>query len=626
MKRARSEDDFQPSKWNVIRNLLSKNGLNLNKSQSQDFQNHVAEGRKKLKTNESNESVNLYPNCDGSIWTRSCEREIIEPIFGKVSGNIPKWLNGSLLRNGPGSLKVGEYRFDHLFDSAALLHRFAISDGKVTYQSRFVQTEVFKKNQTAKRIVVSAFGTKAVPDPCKSIFQRISTTFQPEMTTSDDNSMISIYPFCDEFYTFTESPIIHRVDPKTLETLGKVNVSKHVSIVNHTSHPHVMKDGTVYNVGLNITSRGPVYTIVSFSPSKIIKDEFGNERKTSMFDEAKIEATVASRWLLNPAYMHTFGITDNYFIIVEQPLSVALMSVMKNRLKNEPMRSSLKWHKDETTQIHVISRKTGKIAKSFLTETFFYLHIINQFETLDNDYVVLDICAYRDAAMLDCMYINAINNMQTNPDYANLFRGRPLRFILPMKNTGNNDSSSDENLIKTETVNQSFMKNLSSSEILLRWRRKNKKSLLNEKASAHKLINGKIFVKPELLCDLGLETPRINYDYFLGKEYRYFYGISSDVDLDNPGTIIKVDIVNKTRKTWCEKNVYPSEPIFVPSPDGKNEDDGIVLSVLIWGQERETEVGLLILNAATFEEIGRATFVTSGPVPKCLHGWFSSNV
>ncbi|XP_043471150.1 carotenoid isomerooxygenase isoform X3 [Leptopilina heterotoma] len=588
--------------------------------------NHVAEGRKKLKTNESNESVNLYPNCDGSIWTRSCEREIIEPIFGKVSGNIPKWLNGSLLRNGPGSLKVGEYRFDHLFDSAALLHRFAISDGKVTYQSRFVQTEVFKKNQTAKRIVVSAFGTKAVPDPCKSIFQRISTTFQPEMTTSDDNSMISIYPFCDEFYTFTESPIIHRVDPKTLETLGKVNVSKHVSIVNHTSHPHVMKDGTVYNVGLNITSRGPVYTIVSFSPSKIIKDEFGNERKTSMFDEAKIEATVASRWLLNPAYMHTFGITDNYFIIVEQPLSVALMSVMKNRLKNEPMRSSLKWHKDETTQIHVISRKTGKIAKSFLTETFFYLHIINQFETLDNDYVVLDICAYRDAAMLDCMYINAINNMQTNPDYANLFRGRPLRFILPMKNTGNNDSSSDENLIKTETVNQSFMKNLSSSEILLRWRRKNKKSLLNEKASAHKLINGKIFVKPELLCDLGLETPRINYDYFLGKEYRYFYGISSDVDLDNPGTIIKVDIVNKTRKTWCEKNVYPSEPIFVPSPDGKNEDDGIVLSVLIWGQERETEVGLLILNAATFEEIGRATFVTSGPVPKCLHGWFSSNV
>ncbi|XP_051166797.1 carotenoid isomerooxygenase isoform X2 [Leptopilina boulardi] len=595
---------------------------------STSIKDHATKSRKKLKTEESEESINLYPNCDGSIWTRSCEHEIIKPISGKITGNIPKWLKGSLLRNGPGSLKVGEYTFNHLFDSSALLHRFAISDGKVTYQSRFVQTEVFKKNQSAKRIVVTAFGTKSVPDPCKSIFQRISAAFQPENSTSD-NSMISVYPFCDEFYTFTESPIMHRIDPKTLETLGRVDVSKYVSIVNHTSHPHIMKDGTVYNVGINITSRGPVYTVVSFSPSKTIKDEFGNEKKTSMFDEAKIEATVASRWLLNPAYMHTFGITDNYFIIVEQPLSVALVSTIKNRLKNEPMRSSLKWHNDETTQIHVISRKSGKIVKTFLTEAFFYLHIINQFETLDNDYVVLDICAYRDASMLDCMYINAINSMQTNPDYANLFRGRPLRFILPMKNISDN-TSSEENLIKTETVNQSFVKNLSDNKISLKNKKKKgknrKKSLLNGKASAHKLINGKIFVNPELLCDLGLETPRINYDYFLGKEYRYFYGISSDVDLDNPGTIIKVDIFNKTRKTWCEKNVYPSEPIFVPSPDGKNEDDGIVLSVLIWGQDRETEVGLLILNATTFEEIGRATFVTSGPVPKCLHGWFSSNI
>lgn len=58
----------------------------------------------------------------------------------------------------------------------------------------------------------------------------------------------------------------------------------------------------------------------------------------------------------------------------------------------------------------------------------------------------------------------------------------------------------------------------------------------------------------------------------------------------------------------------------------QNEDDGVILSSLVWGQGRETEVGLLILDASTFEEIGRATFVTPGPVPKCLHGWFSFDV
>lgn len=42
-----------------------------------------------------------------------------------------------------------------------------------------------------------------------------------------DNSMISVYPFGDEYYTFTECPVIHRIDPKSLETLDKV-----VSFIN----------------------------------------------------------------------------------------------------------------------------------------------------------------------------------------------------------------------------------------------------------------------------------------------------------------------------------------------------------------------------------------------------------
>lgn len=65
----------------------------------------------------------LYPNCDTTIWLRSCEKEIIEPIEGVITGNIPKWIDGCLLRNGPGSLKVGNMEFEHLFDSSSLLHR-----------------------------------------------------------------------------------------------------------------------------------------------------------------------------------------------------------------------------------------------------------------------------------------------------------------------------------------------------------------------------------------------------------------------------------------------------------------------------------------------------------------------
>jgi hypothetical protein len=114
----------------------------------------------------------LYPNCDVNVWLRSCEQEIIEPVRGEASGKIPKWINGSLLRNGPGSIKVGSMVFNHLFDSSALLHRFDIFNGNVTYQCRFLKSDTYKKNLAANRVVVTEFGTASVKDPCQSIFQR----------------------------------------------------------------------------------------------------------------------------------------------------------------------------------------------------------------------------------------------------------------------------------------------------------------------------------------------------------------------------------------------------------------------------------------------------------------------
>lgn len=53
-----------------------------------------------------------------------------------------------------------------------IIVRFAINNGNVTYQCRFLQSEVYKKNNAAQRIVVTEFGTASVPDPCQTIFQR----------------------------------------------------------------------------------------------------------------------------------------------------------------------------------------------------------------------------------------------------------------------------------------------------------------------------------------------------------------------------------------------------------------------------------------------------------------------
>ncbi|XP_066996131.2 carotenoid isomerooxygenase [Anabrus simplex] len=531
----------------------------------------------------------LYPNCDVSVWLRSCSKEVLDPIEGTITGCVPQWLRGSLLRNGPGSLKVGDMTFEHLFDSSALLHRFCISNGNVTYQNRFLQSQTFKRNTAAQRIVVTEFGTKAAPDPCQSIFQRVAAMFTPGESISD-NAMISVYPFGDEFYTFTESPIIHRIDPRTLETMNRLNVAKYVSIVNHSSHPHVLKDGTVFNLGLTVTATGPSYAIVKFPTTRSSADSLP-EDKASTFEQATIVGKVPARWPLHPSYMHTFGITERFFVIVEQPLCVSVPGMIKTQLANSPMVAAFRWYNDQQTLVHLMDRETGVLLRTFVTETFFYLHIINCYE--EDEHVVVDLCCYRDPSMLDCMYVEAMKGIQKNPDYARMFRGRPLRFVFPLTHS--------------------------------REQEKNLVTLKSSDARAFCLPNGQIFAQPELLCSLGCETPRINYDRYMGRPYRYFYAISSDVDLDNPGTLIKVDTFSRTKKTWSENNIFPSEPIFVPHPDGKEEDDGVILSSLVWGQGEENRAGLLILDAKTWTEIARAEFITPSPVPKCLHGWFASS-
>lgn len=93
--------------------------------------------------------------------------------------------------------------------------------------------------------------------------------------------------------------------------------------------------------------------------------------------------------------------------------------------------------------------------------------------------------------------------MNKNPDYARLFRGRPLRFVLPLE---------------PKTDNRTNLVTLPGSSATASWKGKD------------------VFVKPEMLCNLGCELPRFNYS-LLGKPYRYFYAISSDVDLDNTGTV-----------------------------------------------------------------------------------------
>lgn len=65
-----------------------------------------------------------------------------------VRGNLPSWLAGTLVRNGPAKFEVGTQSFRHWFDGLGMLHRFAFKDGIVSYANKFLRSRDYLQSTT----------------------------------------------------------------------------------------------------------------------------------------------------------------------------------------------------------------------------------------------------------------------------------------------------------------------------------------------------------------------------------------------------------------------------------------------------------------------------------------------
>ena len=91
----------------------------------------------------------------------------------------------------------------------------------MTYQSKFQRSNSYTKAMEHNRIVVSEFGTMAHPDPCLSLLGRFMARFKPQREYSD-NCNVNLAFVGDQCYAMTESHVLRKIDPRTLDTLDKV--------------------------------------------------------------------------------------------------------------------------------------------------------------------------------------------------------------------------------------------------------------------------------------------------------------------------------------------------------------------------------------------------------------------
>ncbi|HEX3923633.1 MAG TPA: carotenoid oxygenase family protein [Streptosporangiaceae bacterium] len=221
-------------------------------------------------------------------------------------------------------------------------------------------------------------------------------------------------------------------------------------------------------------------------------------------------------------------------------------------LSGRPLIANYRWRPGLGTRFRVFDLDRPGASVTLQGEPFFAFHHVNAYER--GDEIVLDLCAYDNADIIGALYLDRLRTGSPRLPEPAL-----RRYRLPLRG---GDATR------------------------------------------------------EALPAVGLELPRIDYDRRNGRPYRYVYGTGLPGDGGFPDRITKADVEGGPPSVWSRPGTYPGEPVFVPAPGGRREDDGVLLSVVL-----DPGAGtsfLLVLDAGDLGEIARAA--VPHPIPFGFHG------
>ena len=332
------------------------------------------------------------------VGFRSLTREIDQPVALTVTGALPAWLEGTLLRTGPSKFEVGTRNYNHWFDGLAMLHRFAFAGGAVTYANRFLKSNAFCAAEKTGKISYGEFAT----DPCRTLFGRIAAIFHPKLT---DNCCVNISEYARQAVAFTETSLPVRIAPKTLETLGVFDYRRALRGQISTAHPHYDSARRCHYNYIADLGMSSVYRIVSV----------GDNGKQRVVAKLPVE---------RPAYMHSFGMSADHLVITEFPLRVNPIDL---RLSGKPFIQNYRWEPEGGLVFHIIEKDSGRLVRTATAEATFAFHHVNAFA--HGDGIEVDVIAYPDATIIDQLYLARLR--AGTPITAT---GRLTRFRIPFAN------------------------------------------------------------------------------------------------------------------------------------------------------------------------------------------------
>ena len=289
-----------------------------------------------------------------------------------VQGKFPQWLDGTLVRNSSIPVYKEGVRISHNFDGIAMLHSFTFDQGNVSYTNRFLLSDAYDSVINKDSADYDGFAST------QSFWKKVRGYFV-DSSKWVMNASVNIFKYGNEYVALTEAPGPARFDLKTLETLGTFAFQDNLpkSKCFESAHPH-----------LDFTTKETLNYLI----------EFGRNTHYVLYRMTEGSSTremVGKIPVEEPAYMHSFAMTEHYLILTEFPFVINPIDLL---IGSGSYIDHFKWKPEQGTRFIVIERSTGKVVSQAITEPFFSWHHANAYES-KND-LIIDLVAFPDLSMM----------------------------------------------------------------------------------------------------------------------------------------------------------------------------------------------------------------------------------
>ena len=278
--------------------------------------------------------------------------------FLKITGELPRELNGTLYRNGPNP------QFDspgaHWFVGDGMLHAFHLDEGRASYRNRWVRTPKWQAEHDAGRALFGGFGRK-LPDA-------------PPATTNDGGvANTNIIFHAGRLLALEEGHLPTEIEPGTLNRTGYCDYNGAIA-GPFTAHPKIdPRTGEMVFFGYN--AAGPLTPALSFG-------SVNASGVVTRFE--RFESPYASM-------VHDFIVTENHLLFPILPITGS----MERAMRGQPPYA---WEPEKGAYVGVMKRNGSvKDLSWFRAENCYVFHVMNAWE--EGSRIIADVMQFEEAPL-----------------------------------------------------------------------------------------------------------------------------------------------------------------------------------------------------------------------------------